>query len=199
VTGENPRDAPQPGGREAAPGDLAFVQAFVNTHYDLTSEHGGEVLTGPDALRRWLAAHALVDERAELRRWDLERTLAVREGLRALAFANNERPLDVDAVDGMRRASAGAAVEIDIDRDGPRFLPASTAPLDGALGSLLAITARAMIEGTWPRLKACPGRNCGWVFYDHSRNLSARWCSMKICGDREKARAYYRRRTERDD
>jgi predicted RNA-binding Zn ribbon-like protein len=45
-------------------------------------------------------------------------------------------------------------------------------------------------------LKACPGRHCGWAFYDHSRNQSARWCSMQICGDREKARAYYRRRSE---
>jgi predicted RNA-binding Zn ribbon-like protein len=55
-----------------------------------------------------------------------------------------------------------------------------------------------MLDGTWARLKACPGRDCGWVFYDHSRNQSARWCSMKVCGDREKARAYYQRRTASD-
>ena len=55
-----------------------------------------------------------------------------------------------------------------------------------------------MLDGTWVRLKACPGRDCGWVFYDHSRNQSARWCSMKVCGDREKARAYYQRRTAGD-
>jgi predicted RNA-binding Zn ribbon-like protein len=200
MTGEDPRGVPQPGGRKPAPGGRALVQAFLNTHYDLTSEDGDEMLTDPEALRRWLAAHALIDNQAPLGRWDLDRTLAVRAGLRALAFANNEQALDDDAVDVMRRASSGAGTEIRIEADGPHFLAASTMALNGALGSLLAITAQAMIDGTWPRLKACPGRDCGWVFYDHSRNQSARWCSMKVCGDREKARAYYyRRRAERED
>jgi AcrR family transcriptional regulator len=35
----------------------------------------------------------------------------------------------------------------------------------------------------------------GWIFYDRSRNQSARWCAMNVCGDRDKARAYYRRKT----
>jgi predicted RNA-binding Zn ribbon-like protein len=194
MTGEDPRDAPQPGGRRPAPGDLALVQAFLNTHYDLTSEDGGELLTDPGALGRWLAAYGLVGHRTRLGRRDLDRALAVREGLRALTFANNEQALDEASVGAMRQASAGVGAEIRIEPDGPRFLPTSETALDGALGTLLAITARAMIEGTWPRLKACPSRNCRWVFYDHSRNQSARWCSMKVCGDREKARAYYRRR-----
>jgi predicted RNA-binding Zn ribbon-like protein len=58
---------------------------------------------------------------------------------------------------------------------------------------LLAILAEAMVDGSWQRLKACPGRHCGWVFYDHSRNNSGRWCSMSVCGGREKARAHYHR------
>jgi predicted RNA-binding Zn ribbon-like protein len=193
MTGENPLAAPQPGGRAPAPGRLALVQAFLNTHYDLASDDGGELLTRPAALRDWLAAQDLLAQRTRLTQRDLERALAVREGLRALAFANNEQLLDEEAVDALRRASAGASTEIRIDPDGPRFVRAPGAALDGAVGTLLAITATAMLEHSWPRLKACPGRNCGWAFYDHSRNLSARWCSMKVCGDREKARAYYHR------
>jgi predicted RNA-binding Zn ribbon-like protein len=50
-----------------------------------------------------------------------------------------------------------------------------------------------MINGSWARMKICPGRDCEWAFYDHSRNGSSRWCSMSICGGREKARAHYRR------
>lgn len=199
MTGENVLQAPQPGGRRPAPGRLALVQAFLNTHYDLTAEHGGEILTDPVALGDWLAAHSLLDRRARLGPGDRERALAVREGLRALAFANNEQPLDADAVAGLRRASAGAGTEIRIEPDGPRFVPPSTTALDAALGALLALTAAAMLEGIWPRLKACPGRSCGWVFYDHSRNQNGRWCSMRVCGDREKARAYYERHRRRDD
>jgi predicted RNA-binding Zn ribbon-like protein len=48
-----------------------------------------------------------------------------------------------------------------------------------------------MLDGTWERLKAC--RNCYWSFYDYSPNRSATWCSMQICGNRQKTRAYRRR------
>jgi predicted RNA-binding Zn ribbon-like protein len=34
---------------------------------------------------------------------------------------------------------------------------------------------------------------CGWLFVDESRNGSRRWCSMKDCGNRAKARRHYRR------
>jgi hypothetical protein len=196
MTGENVEhaEAPQPGGRNPAPGALAIVQAFTNTHYDLAGESAGEVLRDAEALRVWLAARGLVDAGPRLGDDDLERALAVREGLRALALANNDQRLDARALEAMRRASAHATSEIHIEPDGPRLVVAPDADIDVAIGALLAITARAMIDGSWPRVKACPGRHCGWVFYDHSRNQSARWCSMKVCGDREKARAYYRRK-----
>jgi predicted RNA-binding Zn ribbon-like protein len=194
MTGENADTrAPQPGGRKPAPGALAIVQAFTNTHYDLAGEHAGEVLLDAEALREWLAGRGLLDAGACLGDDDLERALAVREGLRALALANNDQHLDARRLDAMRRASAHATSEVRIEPAGPQLIVAPDAGIDVAIGALLAITARAMIDGSWPRVKACPGRRCGWVFYDHSRNQSARWCSMKVCGDREKARAYYQR------
>lgn len=197
MTSEKPRSGisawPEPGGRQPAPGALALVQAFMNTHYDRAMKHGGETLVSADLLHDWLRAHQLIGpERFD--EHDLRRAIALREGLRALALANNGHDLSATAVDAMRQASAGAASEIHIEPDGPRLIAGAGAGLNSAIGALLAITARAMIDGTWPRLKACPGRYCGWAFYDHSKNQSARWCSMKVCGDREKSRAYYRRK-----
>jgi predicted RNA-binding Zn ribbon-like protein len=185
---------PQPGGRAPAPGKLALVQAFLNTHYDLTAERGGEVLVDPDALRTWLVGHGLIERGRHLDAHDLERARMLREGLRALAFLNNGELLNDDALEAMHSASGGTVTEIRIERDGARFVPMATG-IDAAFGTLIAITARAMIDRSWFRFKACPGRGCGWAFYDHSRNQSARWCSMKVCGDRDKARAYYRRKS----
>jgi predicted RNA-binding Zn ribbon-like protein len=185
--------APQPGGRQPAPDRLAIVQAFVNTYYDLAD--GGEVLSTPAALEDWLARRDLFSRRCTLDRHDLERAVAVREGMRALAFSNNGRELDQQAIDAMRRASKGAGTEIRLGPDGPEFLTRHATNLDGPLGALLAISATAMIDGSWSHLKACLGRDCGWVFYDRSRNQSARWCAMHVCGDREKSRAHYRRKT----
>jgi predicted RNA-binding Zn ribbon-like protein len=51
-----------------------------------------------------------------------------------------------------------------------------------------------MLDGSWSRLKAC--RNCCWSFYDYSPNRSATWCSMQLCGNRKKTRAYRRRRAQ---
>jgi len=63
----------------------------------------------------------------------------------------------------------------------------------GALGRLLAIVGAAQDEGTWARLKACLADDCQWAYYDLSRNRSAVWCDMKVCGNREKVRSYRER------
>jgi predicted RNA-binding Zn ribbon-like protein len=165
----------------------------VNTHFDLASG-GGEMLASPESLRAWLGGRGLLERAGPVDGRGLDRVLAVREGLRALAFANNDQQLNDGAVDAMRRASVGATTEIRVEPGGVQFVMAGAGDVDAAIGALLAIVARAMIDGSWQRLKACPGRHCGWAFYDRSRNQSARWCAMKVCGDREKARAYYERR-----
>ena len=62
------------------------------------------------------------------------------------------------------------------------------------LAAIVAAVAAGQGAGTWERLKACKQATCGWVFFDGSRNRSSSWCSMQICGGREKSRAYRRRR-----
>ncbi len=41
------------------------------------------------------------------------------------------------------------------------------------------------------RVRACPGRDCGWLFIDRAGRR--RWCRMEWCGNRSKARAHARR------
>ncbi len=81
----------------------------------------------------------------------------------------------------------------------PRFASGRLEPtgsgVDAALGTVLAAAFAAMADGTWRRLKACPGERCGWAFYDRSPSASATWCSMQVCGGRAKARSYYARRS----
>lgn len=43
------------------------------------------------------------------------------------------------------------------------------------------------------RVRQCADAQCGWFFLDESRNRSRRWCSMESCGNRNKARRFYRR------
>ena len=50
-----------------------------------------------------------------------------------------------------------------------------------------------MEAGTWLRLKACRNYTCRWAFYDHSKNRSGHWCTMSVCGNRQKSRGYRQR------
>jgi predicted RNA-binding Zn ribbon-like protein len=45
------------------------------------------------------------------------------------------------------------------------------------------------------RVRKCDSTTCRWLFLDTSRNHSRRWCDMKICGNRMKARRFHHRHT----
>jgi predicted RNA-binding Zn ribbon-like protein len=46
------------------------------------------------------------------------------------------------------------------------------------------------------RIRICAAEGCGWVFLDLSKNRTRRWCSMKLCGNREKAARFKARANE---
>ena len=191
------RGLPQPGGRRPAPGDLVLLQSFLNTHFDLVDEWGADLLAGPERLRSWFASRDLLsDGTRRPSRAELQRVIAVREGLRELARRNRDPGVACDPATFARMNVAAARVSLALGLGPERLVLSSRGggSVDVAVGTLLVIAVRAMIDGRWRRLKACPGEHCGWVFYDHSRNNSSRWCSMAVCGGRTKARSHYRRR-----
>lgn len=174
-----------PGDREPAPGSLALVQAFVNS---VDAEHGPDLFDDTAGLDEWLDRHMLG---AEVRFEDPAIAREVREALRSLLHANNGAPVDPRAAEVLDRAARRARLEPDF---GAGALVPRAGGVDGAVGHVLAAAFAAMLDGSWRRLKACPREVCGWAFYDRSSNASATWCSMRVCGGREKAGAYYRRR-----
>jgi predicted RNA-binding Zn ribbon-like protein len=161
---------------KAAPAPLRLLQLFVNT---ADHENGSEWLPDQAALDAWLGEHELPGPA------DLRDALELREALRALLRANNGKSRSDAAVSTVN--DAAAALTIAVDDDGVVRISAGD-----ALGRIVAVAVTAMLDGTWPRLKVC--RNCDWSFYDYSKNRSAGWCSMQLCGNRQKTRAYRRRK-----
>jgi predicted RNA-binding Zn ribbon-like protein len=43
------------------------------------------------------------------------------------------------------------------------------------------------------QVRECGAKTCAWLFLDESRNHSRRWCDMRVCGNRQKARRHYDR------
>jgi predicted RNA-binding Zn ribbon-like protein len=153
------------------------VQSFVNT---INLEQGDE----------WLAAW-LEDREVTPHEAALARARTVREALRELLYANNLQPVEGDPWAALRKASDVAELSIDFTRPA---LVARAKGVDGAVGGVLTAAYAAMADGTWSRLKACRNHGCRWAFYDYSKNRSASWCSMQLCGNRTKTRAYRARR-----
>lgn len=48
--------------------------------------------------------------------------------------------------------------------------------------------ARVLADGDLARVKICQNTDCRWVFYDATKARSRRWCSDKVCGNRERVR-----------
>lgn len=164
---------------KAAPQPLRLVQELVNTRDE---EHDREWLGTQAALQDWLRGRRLPAEGAEL-----DRVLGVREALRSLLIANNERTAPPpDALETLNAQAEKSPLAV-------RFDDGATLEAADAVGAILAAAHSAIVEGTWLRLKAC--RNCHWAFYDESKNRSATWCSMQLCGNRLKTRRFRTRHT----
>jgi predicted RNA-binding Zn ribbon-like protein len=182
---------PQPAGRTPAPGRLGLVQAFANSFWDL-DRHGEDEWPDADGYRAWLigrgfaAGGAGEGERAE--------AIGLREAIRALAYRNHDGRPPGPELAVLDRAAAGAPVALRFDPV-PRHAPLGDGH-SALVGLVLGVIAEAMGDGSWRRLKACPGPDCGWLFYDASRNLSSQWCSMRLCGNRVKGQRFRSRRGE---
>ena len=176
---------------KAAPGELDYVRVFVNT-LDLESHE--DTLADPDATAAWFRERDLLPEGEELTDADVRQAREMREALRKLLLAHNGAELDQSAVDAVNNAAKSAELVVRFGEKGEAALVPVRPGVDGALGRLLAIVFRAMADGTWERLKACPADDCEWAFYDWSKNRSATWCDMATCGNRVKARTYRERR-----
>jgi predicted RNA-binding Zn ribbon-like protein len=172
---------------KAAPQPLRLVQAFVNT-VDL--EHEREWLPDPAALEAWAQERDLVSPSTRFTKRDLAQALEVREAFRALLAANRDRQGDAAALALLTDRARAAKLFVVFAGGTPKLEPEARG-IDGLCGQLVSVAVTAMLDGSWERLKAC--RNCRWAFFDESKNRSARWCSMSLCGNRLKTRAYRRR------
>jgi predicted RNA-binding Zn ribbon-like protein len=187
------RELEEPGDRAPAPEPVRLVQRFVNT-VDL--EGGPEGLPDPPALARWLDDAGL--GWVEIDAAGHRRALALREALRALAYANAGHEADPRAVEIVNDTARRAALQPVLTDGHASALEPAASGLDAALGRIVAALHAGIADGTWERLKACEREACRWAFYDGSRNRAGQWCSMAVCGSREKNRRAYRRRRARE-
>ncbi len=166
---------------------LDLVRDFVNT-FDL--ETGIDEIATRDELATWFSEQGLVDDLVEPTGQEHEDALAVREAIRELLLTHNGLEADAAAAsktleEAGRRAHLGVRFE-----NGRPVLAPEDDGARGAIGRIVAAVAELAPTDEWKRLKGCRDEHCRVAFYDKSRNRSRAWCSMEVCGNREKARSF---------
>lgn len=183
---------------------------FANTIEGPISDEPEDFLRDYGELVRWAWHAGAIDDVAVA---ELQEVAAADETRAQRAFAH---ALEMrEAIDRTFRALAAGGAPPDEDlrvirdeelealraasltRVGDRFDLTWREVADLRLPTWAAVTSamKLLTEGDLARVKQCPGAgDCGWLFYDTSRNRSRRWCSMEGCGSRVKMRRHYARR-----
>lgn len=173
-----------------APGALEAVRSFMSLH-DHEEGSTASLPPAPVTVERWLRDRALIDADEPVRPSELAWSLRVQEALRARVHANAGGPPDPAADDLLDRAAVEVGLRV---RFGPgeRIRPVSRG-VRGAIGRLVAAAFLAELDGSFQRLRECHDPGCTTVFFDRSKNRTAKWCSMAGCGNRNKVRRFRER------
>lgn len=182
---------------------------FVNTTGARRSDEPRERIHSYGDLLIWARRAGLLTEeeteklRAEADRRDdeaqaaLQLALDMREALyRALRpLAEGERPAPeaLCALDALLLKAARRRT-LRIGPDGVEWSwSREPEELEWFLWPVVYSAEGTLMASDLSKLKRCD--ECDWLFVDETRNRSRRWCK-KLCGDRVRARRYYRRQKE---
>ncbi|WP_410654459.1 CGNR zinc finger domain-containing protein [Amycolatopsis sp. lyj-112] len=148
-------------------------------------------LSDPVRLSEWVVLVGADDKRLEISEDVLETVKAFRETLYRVLVSD---PPDLTP---LRKALVAAYRHADL---APSLPLRWTVPLksDAALPHLLALAAEDLLRSEdLARVRECEGPGCGWIFTDHTRNRSRRWCSSADCGNRARAKRHYDSKNDR--
>jgi len=185
-----------------APLDLCL--ALVNTE-GVVRNSPPDRLDSLELFLEWADARALAGDTAleKLRHTGrdeaaafLSRARTLREALyKIFSQAIDGRPAEAE-MGILDRVLEEALAHLTLRWSGNGFawvLPAPPGRLDELLWPIALSAADLLRSERLDRVKECGSATCSWMFIDESRNRSRRWCDMSDCGNRAKARRFYRR------
>ena len=127
----------------------------------------------------------------------LDQAIALREGFyRVFHTVAAGARCDPRELGALNRALADALPHLVLAEIDGRFVwnwkrPASR--LDRLLWPVVRSAADLLASHDTGLLRECASDRCSWMFLDRSRTRRRRWCDMKTCGNRAKARRHYQR------
>jgi predicted RNA-binding Zn ribbon-like protein len=130
-------------------------------------------------------------------RQTLERATELREALYALfTAAVHKTTPPAGALETLNQVLRQAERSRVITWDGSGFawqVETDGTPAMAPLWQIAAAAADLLASADLGHVSECGSETCRWLFLDRSRNHSRRWCEMKTCGNRTKARRFQAR------
>ena len=140
---------------------------------------------------------ALVRDRSAVAAASLRRAHALRRSVQSVfgAIADGQ-PLPEGPWRDLRRSIAEAIGHADLTANHDQVrLVWGGGSLDAVIWPVAYAAHELLTGGSLGRVKRCVA--CPWLYVDHSKNSSRRWCTMDDCGKSEKMRRYVERRAAR--
>lgn len=185
---------------------------FMNTLDDRPTEHPQELLGSYEYLLAWSQqARILTDDEVqhlaeEAKRHPgeagqvLRQAIEVREALFGLfsSIAHSAEPDQVDLAifNAALAAALGHARIVSIADHFVWDWADKREALDWMLWPVVRAAADLLASDERNAVRVCESDTCDWAFLDTSKNRSRRWCNMRTCGNRAKARRHYERKKE---
>ncbi len=189
--------------------NIQLALDFANTRGWHESEDPEELFNTYRDIVKWCEQFGVVDSKevAHLLKTGQNRVSAAREllhGAIALrkslyrifsAVATRIPPRDTD-IDRLNEHLVKVMSKTRLVYKSPRFILHQARRNEAfhfVLDPVVRSAAKLLLSDEVGRIKKCADESCGWLFIDGSKNRSRKWCDMKDCGNRAKARRHYQR------
>jgi len=182
---------------------------FANTVNDRTSERPIELLTSYSDILRWGKESGVLNPRTIDRlsrlaeeapgraQSSLRHTIRLRDTIYEIFLAVAERrDVPGTALALLNTAVCEASEHARIAHGNRHFTWEWVLPeenLDCVLWPVARAAAELLVSEEIQYVRTCASDTCSWLFLDKTKNHRRRWCDMKTCGNRDKARRYYQR------
>lgn len=171
---------------------IRLIVSFFNT---VDIEAGTDVLRTTGGILRWLVSRGLAAPTDSVGVEDQAELVELRDALRGLLAAGSAMGVGQGYLETANRTAGRIPLIVSVDANGTMRLESRESSASArTISAILLAVLQAQGDGSWSRIKVCRNPGCQWVFYDRSKNQIRRWCDMRVCGNRAKARNFRERR-----
>jgi len=185
---------------------------FANTIDNRTSDHAQDLLTDYSRLLQWAEESGALGKKtveqlktavrgaSSTTQSTVRAAVQLRDAIyEVFSAVAQEHAIPSDALAVVNKVAQRASQHAQVVRTNGHFAWDWISP-EESLDSMLWPVARAAAELLTSEeidlVRQCASETCAWLFIDRTKNHRRRWCDMKTCGNRDKARRYYHRQKE---